>query len=120
VVGLRVGSGMLAVAAVAHVLVHMLVDTVAAVVLGLGLVPVPVLVVVEDTGAGILVVGRMVVACLVWPCRARPYLAPCRPPYPRPSPQAKTSGPCCLLYELWETELFECEGYCVKRCDRSC
>ena len=67
VVGLRVGSGMLAVAAVAHVLVHMLVDTVAAVVLGLGLVHVPVLVVAEDMGAGILAAGRMVVACLVGP-----------------------------------------------------
>ena len=67
VVGLRVGMGKLAAAVLVLVLVHMLLDTVAAVVLGLGLVHVPVLVVVEDTGAGILAAGRMVVACLVGP-----------------------------------------------------
>ena len=88
-----------AVAALVLVLVHMLLDTVAAVVLGLGLV--------GNTGPEILAVGRTVVACLVCPCRPR---------YPCPFPQAKTSGPCCLLWDLWEPKLFKCERYCVERC----
>jgi len=116
---LRVGMQKIAVAVgLVLVHVHMLFDTLAAVVLVPGLVHVPVLVVAEDMGAGILAAGRMVAACLVYPCRACPHLfpfQPCRPPYPCPSLQAKTSGPCFLLCELWETELFECEDYYVER-----
>ena len=96
-----------------------LLDTVAAVVLGLGLVHVPVLVVAEDIGAGILAAGRMVAACLGCPCQAGPYLSPyqpCRPPYPCPFLQAKTLGPYCLFWELWGIKLFECEVCRVERC----